>query len=461
MQDAPALEAPAAVSQLDVRFPSALPLADAASEQPVPSLAPSGPALLTMPTYGGTLAAVRALGAAGIPVTVAGTELLAPARWSRHTQRFVSCPDPRELDRFTEWLLRFGEREPGHFLYPTSDDLAWLFATRAEELRRHYLLFQPPVATIVQLLDKKRLHTVCSEVGLPTMPTWFPADAGEVEQLQRELPFPLVIKPRTQVLLTTRNHGELVLDRDELVRRYRAWCSRDRYLPGSEADFGDVSGPMLQRFASSADLGVYSISGFVARNGAVLGARASRKVLQRPSRVGVGMCFEDAPVEQSVLEGLARLCRRVGYFGVFEAEFVVESDRHQLIDFNPRFYGQMHFEIARGLPLPLLAYHSARGEEAELVRLAADAREHDSRGSVYVFGFALGMLLTLGGLTGTVSPAEKLRWKTWYGEHQGRVVDGLVVRGDRMPAVVDGAQIVWSALRHPRAYYRHILRSAG
>ncbi len=451
----------AAVSRLDVSFPSALPLTDAAPEVPVSSVEPRGPALLTMPTYGGTLAAVRALGAAGIPVTVAGTELLAPARWSRHTQRFLSCPDPRDLDRFTEWLLRFGEREPGHFLYPTSDDLAWLFATRSEALRRHYVLFQPPVSTLVQLLDKKRLHAVCSEVGLPTMPTWFPADTAEVEQLQRELPFPLVIKPRTQVLLTTRNHGELVQDRDDLLRRYRTWISRDWYLPGIEADFGDVSGPMLQRFAVSADLGVYSISGFVARNGVVLGTRASRKVLQRPSRVGVGMCFEDAPVEQSVLDGLVRLCRRVGYFGVFEAEFVVESERHQLIDFNPRFYGQMHFEIARGLPLALLAYHAARGDEDELARLAAGAREHDSRGSAYVFGFALGMLLTLGGLSGTVSRAEKLRWKRWYEEHHGRMVDGLVTPDDRMPAVVDGVQIVWSAVRHPRAYYRHILRSAG
>jgi D-aspartate ligase len=412
-----------------------------------------------MPTYGGTLAAVRALGSAGVKVIVAGTELLAPARWSRHVHRSVRCPDPRDLDRFTDWLLRFGEHDPGYFLYPTSDDLAWLFAARSAELRRSFLLFQPPLSTLVQLLDKRRLHTACTEVGLATMTTWFPSGMDEVERLAGEVPFPLVIKPRTQVLLSTRNHGELVHGPDELVRRYRSWLARDRYLPEIERDFGDVSAPMLQRFAHSADLGVYSLSGFVTRDGAQLGARAARKVLQRPTRVGVGMCFEEAPVIQPVLEGLLRLCRHVGYHGVFEAELVVEGDRHQLIDFNPRFYGQMAFESARGLPLPLFAYHAARQDQAELGRLAAQARAHDSSGSVYAFRFAHAMLLTLGRVAGTVGPEERGRWKRWYAEHRGRTVDALFAPDDWMPALVDGVQVVWSALRHPRAYYRHILRN--
>jgi NAD(P)-dependent dehydrogenase (short-subunit alcohol dehydrogenase family) len=47
-----------------------------------------------------------------------------------------------------------------------------------------------------------------------------------------------------------------------------------------------------------------------------------------------------------------------------------------LIDVNPRFYSQMGFDIARGLPLPMLVWHAARGEddrvEAELERARAD-----------------------------------------------------------------------------------------
>jgi hypothetical protein len=141
----------------------------------------------------------------------------------------------------------------------------------------------------------------------------------------------------------------VVSERSELVRRYREWMAHDTYLSGLEQDFGDVYAPMLQRFGRSAAAGVYSLSGFVDQRGELLGARATRKVLQRPKRVGVGLCFEDAPVIPQVLDGLVRLCRRVGYFGVFEAEFIVEGDRHQLTISTP-LLRQMHFDSARIRP---------------------------------------------------------------------------------------------------------------
>ena len=47
---------------------------------------------------------------------------------------------------------------------------------------------------------------------------------------------------------------------------------------------------------------------------------------------------------------VARLCRGLGYFGAFEVEFLREGERRMVIDFNPRFYGQMAFDVKRGLP---------------------------------------------------------------------------------------------------------------
>ena len=414
------------------------------------------PCLLTMPTYGGTLAAVRALGAAGVRVTVAGSELLAPARWSRHVHRFVRCPPPRKLEAFYEWLLRFGEREPGHFLYPTSDDLAWLFASRAAELGKHFLLFQPPLGTVVEVLDKKRLHAACAEVGLPTLPTWFPSGLEEVKRLAGELILPLVIKPRTQVRLSTGNHGRIVGSPEELVESYRQWLLHDRYLPGPEKDFGDLTAPMLQAFVPvPRDGGVYSISGFIDRSGELVGARAARKVLQRPRRVGVGLCFEAAGVDDEALAGIVRLCRRVGYFGVFEVEFVSDQGRHRLIDFNPRYYGQMHFECARGLPLPLLAYRAARGEPP--MPPARGPLENGGK-DAYAFRFGHVFMLMLRLLLGTSEDEESLHWRHWYAAHGERRVDASFDPQDRLPGLVHATAEVWQALRFARGYYRNFVR---
>jgi D-aspartate ligase len=413
------------------------------------------PALLTMPTFGGTLAAVRALGARGIPVTVAGSEFLAPARWSRYAQRFVHCPSPRNLGRFLDWLLAFGKRQPGHFLYPASDDLAWLFARHQEELSKHFLLFQPPVSTVVRLLDKKRLHAACAQVGLATMPTWFPQSVEDVERVLPELQMPLVIKPRTQVMLSTGNHGRLIEERSDVVRRYTEWLVRDRYRPGLEKDFGDVTSPMLQAFDMRAAVGVYSLSGFIHRDGQLLGARAALKVLQRPRRVGVGLCFEDTPVEMDLLERVVALCREVGYFGVFEVEFVPDGDLHRLIDFNPRFYGQMHFESARALPLPVFAYLAAIGDEAALATLTEEARGHDTAGSAYCFQFGHQMLLTLRRLAGTTSAEESARWKVWSARNRERMVDASADAEDWLPGYVHATAELWSAARYARGYVKN------
>src|SRR6185436_8012837 len=110
---------------------------------------PLSPALLTMPGYGGTLAAVRCLGRAGIAVTVASDAPAQAASWSRWTTRRVRCPPPRDRPRFMRWLLEFGQREPGHVLYPTCDDLAFLFARGADEIRKSFLLYQPEVRTLL------------------------------------------------------------------------------------------------------------------------------------------------------------------------------------------------------------------------------------------------------------------------------------------------------------------------
>ncbi|HET6983410.1 MAG TPA: carbamoyl-phosphate synthase [Myxococcaceae bacterium] len=402
-----------------------------------------------MPTYGGTLAAVRALGRDGVRVTVAGNEWLAPARWSRHADRVVRCPAPRD-PAFLEWLLRFGEREPGHLLHPTSDDLAWILARNEAALSRHFLLFQPPVSTVVSLLDKRRLHQACTDVGVPTLPTWFPGSPEEVERLAPSLPFPLVLKPRTQVFLASWSHGRAVDDARALVAAYRDCLVRDRYLPGPERDFGPLEGPILQAYHPAEH--VYSLAGFIDRGGELLGMRASRKIIQRPRGLGVGLLFEDAPLDPSVAEGLVRLCRRTGYFGVFEAEFVQVADRYHLIDFNPRYYGQMQFEISRGLPLPLLVHRAAMGDTAGLARLAASGGAPHQRGMTFSFDFGLRMVSAMRGVLGRATDRDS-------GRPSGTArIDASADPEDPGPGWVHAMADVVAAVRHPRAFYRANLR---
>src|SRR5512144_2262829 len=139
-----------------------------------PPAEPLAPALLGDATWYGTLAAARDLGARGVPVTLASDSLLAPARWSRHVARTVRCPRSADPRRLLDWLLAFGEREPGHVLYPTSDDLAWIVATHREELASRFRLFTPSAEGLSRLLDKGSLAREARAAGLDAPETRLP-----------------------------------------------------------------------------------------------------------------------------------------------------------------------------------------------------------------------------------------------------------------------------------------------
>jgi predicted ATP-grasp superfamily ATP-dependent carboligase len=402
----------------------------------------SPPFLLTMPGYGGSLAAVRALGEGRVPITVAGDEWLAPARWSRYVTRRVGCPPASDANRFLEWLLAFGDREPKHVLYATSDDLAFLFAVHADRLSTRFWMYQPPVETLVEVLDKKRLLTACESVGLARVPTWFPETEADVVRIAREAPFPLLLKTRTQVRRVRQNKGIVVHRAEELVPAYRRFMAGHRFLSGLEDYFGDVSQPMVQRYVPDAAERVYSVTGFIDRTGSLSAARAAVKVLQRTRPVGLGLCFEAAPLDPRLAEAALRLCGRVGHYGVFEVEFLRDGDQALVIDLNPRFYGQMGFDAARGMPLALMTYYAAVGDADALhatVQQAAHAAHATPGATIYTHRFVFELLIRARRWSGSMSADEYRHWRRWYDDHRDGAADASADGRDWLPGVLHAA----------------------
>jgi predicted ATP-grasp superfamily ATP-dependent carboligase len=406
-----------------------------------------------MAGYQGTLAATRCLGAYGVPVTIADPALLAPARWSRFATRRHSCPPVQEADRFVEWLLQFGRRYPGHVLYPTSDDIAWLCALHREEIASSFHLYQPPVEVLYTLLNKRRLQQACSAAGIETPPAWFAADDGELDRLYRDLPYPILIKPQTQILYWPHAKGTVAHSAQELRGKYQRFMRVASYAPSFLARHPEAARPMLQAYLPAAVEGIYNLSGFIDVSGELFAVRASRKVLQRPRQLGVGLCFEEAEIDHRLAAQLRTLCRQVGYHGVFEAEFIEEGERAFLIDFNPRFFGQMAFDIQRGLPLPLLVHRAALGRR-DLLRATLDRTRDPGegrRGRIYFNRIELAMLLRVQRLAGKMSGAEVRRWQRLAESPHASPMDAVLDPDDRAPGVAHLVSEVLHYLRHPRS----------
>ena len=417
------------------------------------------PFLLTMGAYHGTLAATRCLGANAIPVVIADPALFAPARWSRFATGRLFCPPVRQKERFVRWLLDFGRRHPGHVLYPTSDDVAWIFALHRAELATDFHLYQPPVEVIYQLLNKRRLLQACAEVGIDTPQTWFPRDATALRRLETELSYPVLIKPQTQILYWPHAKGMVAKSREELSPTYKHLLQQAAYEPALLAYDPEVAQLMVQAYFPGAADSIYNLSGFIDETGELFAIRASRKVLQRPRQLGVGLCFEEAAAAPVLAGKLRALCRRVGYHGVFEVEFIEEGGRAMLIDFNPRFYGQMAFDVARDLPLPLMVYEAALGRRHQLraaVQKAGEEVTTEPRGRVYCNRLEFHLLLRLERLAGNLASSDVARWKTWLREHSGAITDGTLDPEDRGPAFAHLTAEVLQYLRHPRSLIRQL-----
>jgi D-aspartate ligase len=413
------------------------------------------PVLMMRPAYCGTLAAVRSFGRASISVTVAGPDLYSLAGSSRYATRHLRSPPVTDGEGLLTWLEHFGRREPRHVLLPTCDDTAWLFAKYRDRLSKFFYLSSPPLETIHGLLHKGQLAQHARAVGLGTPRAWFPQSEHDLTSAMSEAHFPALLKATTQALFAARSKGAIVARPEDLPEAYRELSALDHESVIVEHD-PSSSRPFVQEFFPDASERIYNISGYI-RDGKLWGARAGRKLLQKPRRLGIGLCFEEAELDGALADGLLRLAQRVRFNGVFEAEFVREPGRDVLIDFNPRFYNQMAFDIARGLPLPLLAYDDALEGQTTFGDVAAVNQPAHSTGKIFVHGSEFKLMIAAQRLTGALTGEQARSWLRWYHEGDGRRVDAIDDSDDAWPSRFDKLEIARHHVRHPRAFIRSTL----
>jgi D-aspartate ligase len=341
-------------------------------------------------------------------------------------------------------------------IYATSDAVLFAIALHRDELSKSFALYQPGLETVLKILDKGKLLDSAREVGIETPETWLPKTAAEAGRIASDVPGQLLIKPRSQLSQRSLTKGAVV-DGDEknmhaLFNRYVEDATR-----GSEFARVNPEGltPIVQRFYPEALDNVYSLTGFRDMNGQMV-LRAARKILQMPRKVGVGLCFEEAPIDAELAHSASRLCEHIGYFGVFEMEFIIAEHKRMLIDFNGRFYGQMALDIVRGMNLPALAYAAATGAPEGLSQLMTeDVVREDQFSNAFYNGFELKLTIKMQRFFGSMSREEVNRWRVWSTQAGLRAVDAVHDHEDPLPRVVDVMRHVLNFARHPRAFITH------
>lgn len=417
------------------------------------ALAPSN-VLLTDGNFYGTIAAARYFGRLGHRVVIADADRTNAARYSKYVSQSVEFPDRGEFEARIEMLAAYGKANPGTLIYPCSDDLAWLLALNAPRIAPCFTTLQPDFSVIENLLDKQKLYTTAQSLGVAVPETWYPANDADLLAMAKNISGQILIKPKTQVGLRIGKKGALVEGGATMVSAYRQFRSRYNYLGFIREHSEALNWPMLQRFDPSASSQTISVAGYRSRDGKFYSALASRKVLQYPLNIGVGLCFEGLDERRELSDQVQKICEAVGYFGVFEVEFIRGPDGgHTLMDFNPRFYGQMQFEIDRGLALPGLVLSDARGQE-----LTAPAFRQDRR---YLLNRSLLKLIsTTQRLGGRISENQRRDWLS-LGRREGDCwSDQIFDQEDRRPWLADMIKRLLKYMRNPRSSWRTLFGSS-
>jgi D-aspartate ligase len=406
---------------------------------------------------------VRSLGRAGVKVVTVDPSRISHSRYSRYSSQHLRCPAFEESGAWVEWLFRKARIGPRGAIYATSDAVSFALAHYRDELSADFELYQPSLDTVMSILDKGLLMQNAQAVGIETPPTWFPQNSAEAAKIAKDAGGTVLIKPRSQLAQRTKTKGTVVESRGHRLQSIFDSYMKDQSTSSEFAKQCRLAmTPLIQRCYPQAVENVYSLSGFRERIGGGVIMRAARKIMQQPRPIGIGLCFAPAIVDPILADRTKRLCERIGYYGVFELEFILAEGKAMLIDFNGRFYHQIAFDIARGMELPALAYAAATGNQAEVTRLMAvgNSGKHDDVAG-FCNHFVLATMVKMRRILRTMSRKDAAHWLNWSRGSHGTMIDAVKDPNDALPAFVDAAQYLLHSLRHPRAFVRQYGLNVG
>jgi predicted ATP-grasp superfamily ATP-dependent carboligase len=286
----------------------------------------------------GTIAAARALHEDGWTIGV-GSPVRGIAGSSRTCSRWHRLPAPE--NGVEEYIAAISSAvvSGGYEVVISGDDFGLLTLS---EHRAEVPATVPYAAhdVVVRAVDKLELARAAEAVGLATPRTVEATDAAIAET---ELP--VLSKPALHAA-PGRVRPIFATTREQLA----AHAAEIRRSGGK---------PLLQEVV---DGGLMAYSFVADRDGSIVAALQQQDLHRWPTNVGVSARAHVVPADAELAEGIARLVRELGWFGMAQLQFLhAPGRRPALIDWNARPYGSLPLAIAAGVNLPAIWARLATG----------------------------------------------------------------------------------------------------
>jgi D-aspartate ligase len=384
-----------------------------------------------------SLAFARSLGRQGVPLHFYGS---GAGRWSRYCTRRFRCPPAECVDDFQAWLrdkLRSGEITR---IAPTTDLIAFHASVLRSEFAPEVQRTIAPLAEIENCLIKTRFSAVNASTDSPLLPTFSPDSVDGAKAAAAALGYPVMMKPKSHLAVGL-DRGHLLMNEADLLRHYRQYS----VAPGQEpiaTRYPELAWPLLQRYLASANNRVYSVTGIKDADTGVLTACVSYKRDQWPPNTGVST-LQISHVDTRILELGLKVIDQTLSRGIFEVELLADGDALYAIDLNPRAFGFLELDIARGADLPWLWYRSTLEPQQPipptLTETPLEARHW--------------LLRALRAMARAHTPLDAIDAQNSDPSTRRRSLSMLGHRSDPLPMIISNLHL----LRHPRSLMRRIV----
>jgi predicted ATP-grasp superfamily ATP-dependent carboligase len=311
--------------------------------------------------FGGGLTAlgvVRVLGAAGVPAFVIGDNptLVSGSRWFRPAPQANNGVAPeKDLANYLDGLP-----VSRAVLIPCADAWALRLAALDGQITERFPTALAPVSVLEGLMDKGRLAQELCAADVPHPRTVLLKGMADLATISDDVLPMGFFKPRDSEHFFRRFGAKAfrVRSRDEAERRWR------------EADSTGLA-LLFQEYIPGPPDRHYFLDGFVDHTGRVTAIFARRRLRMYPPDFGNSTLMASIPLSEAAdaRESLNRLFERVGFRGIFSAEFKrdVRDDRFKLLEVNVRPWWYVEFAARCGVDVVTMAYRDALKLPAEPV----------------------------------------------------------------------------------------------
>ena len=309
--------------------------------------------LLTDADDRATLAAARALVAAGYDVHVVAGARLSLAGTSRSVRSHVVTQNALEdAPAFVREVGHVADRVGAAVLLPMTDQSIQATLQYRSLLPANVRMPLPDLASYEAASDKIALLELAAAAGFATPYSLVLKSARDPVPSIPESSFPAVLKP----------HRSIVLDGGRRRKVGVAFVDRPAQLSEALRALPEGAFPiLLQQRVEGVGEGFFALRW----GGRPIAAFAHRRLREKPPAGGVSVYRESIALDEAMVDSGLRLLDALNWRGVamIECKRDLNTGRHVIMEVNGRFWGSLQLAIDAGIDFPTLLVRCALGQE--------------------------------------------------------------------------------------------------